>query len=363
MHSRILRILSSLTVIAAITMVVRVPANADPLTQPAKNNIVGVGSATTQYVVDKYTKNFPGPGTAANPKWASWNAVGSANITPAATCASIPRPNGSSAGLTVLASLGSGTSTAGCVDFARSSRGPKTTGNNFAFFAFARDGLTWASWGATGAPLPASLSTAQLKNIYQSSTGVAGGPCIATNWNQVGGQNAVIKPAIPQSGSGSRDFFLAAIGVTALCNVPTYQESDGVSLASAVGGQLTNAIAPYSIADYIAQRNTGTTGVPDLRNGLTLGKVNGTSPCTAASNCSGAGQTLNPSLSAAFQRLVYNVVKTSNAAGTVIPAYLAKFGTVGQGGAICSNPALISTYGFAPLGAGCGAITFGGLNP
>jgi hypothetical protein len=363
MYSRALKTVEIFIAATAVAVTMSTTAHADPAVSPPKNGIVGVGSSTTQYIIDKYAKSFPGTGTSADPKWSSWNAIGSATITPSATCAAITRPNGSSSGLTSLASAGSGTSTAGCVDFARSSRGPKTTGKNYAFFAFAKDGLTWASWGAIGSPIPASLTTAQLKGIYQSSNGQVNGPCSTTNWNQVGGANATIKAAIPQTGSGARDTFLTTIGVTALCNRPTFQENDGVSLATALGGKVTNGIAPYSIADYIAQRNAGSTGVPDVRNGLILRNVNATTPCAASANCSGSGQTLNPSLSTAFQRKVYNVVKTSNATGAVLPAYLTKFGTSAQGGVICKNPALISTFGFATLGAGCGAITFGGPNP
>jgi hypothetical protein len=353
------KILGAMVGAAALTTALVSPAHADPAATPALANIVGVGSATTQYLVDKYTKSFPST-------WNSWNAVpAGSTITPSVGCAAITRPNGSSAGLTALATYGSGTSTNGCIDFARSSRGPKTTtAKTYAFFAFGRDGVTWASWGATGAPVPASLTTAQLKGIYQASNGVAGGPCTTTNWNQVGGANAAIKKAIPQIGSGTRDFFLATLGVTALCaGVATFNENDGVSLATALGGKVTNGIAPYSIGDFIAQRNAATTGVPDTRNSLILRNVNGTTPCAGSTNCATAGQTLNPSFSAAFLRLIYNVVKTSDAVGTVIAPYLAKFGTVAQGGVICKNPALITTFGFASLGAACGIKTLGGPTP
>jgi hypothetical protein len=364
MHARVKQLFGTVIGVAALGAAITPSAAADPGSSPAAADIVGVGSATTQYVINKYTTSFPGAGTSANPNWSSWNAVGSSTITPSAGCASITRPNGSSAGLTELATYGSGANTNGCIDFARSSRGPKTTGKNYAFFAYGKDGLTWASWGATGAPVPASLTTAQLQGIYQSSTGVAGGPCTTTNWNQVGGSNAAIKPAIPQIGSGARDFFLATLGVTALCNVPTFQENDGTSLATALDGSLTNAIAPYSIADYIAQRNATTTGVPDVRNSLILRNINGKTPCSGSGNCSGSTQTLSSTFDATFLRKVYNVVKTSNTTtGTILSAYKKKFGTVAQGGVICSNPALVTTFGFAALGSGCGAITYAGLNP
>ena len=71
-------------------------------------------------------------------RMASWNATGSANIVPRRNAASIPRPNGSSAGIDAVQANNS-------LTFARSSRGPNPSGDEgMAFFPYAKDGLGYA---------------------------------------------------------------------------------------------------------------------------------------------------------------------------------------------------------------------------
>ena len=94
-----------------------------------------------------------------------------------------------------------------CTSYARSSRARASTDPAFApggvaFVDLAGDAVTWSAQATTNAP--ATLTTAQLAAIYN---------CTDTNWGQVGGANAPIHAFIPQSGSGTRAFFLSAIGV------------------------------------------------------------------------------------------------------------------------------------------------------
>lgn len=346
MHARIRW---AVTVAAAAVALVAtmgvIPASAtDPETTPRLQDIVGVGSDTTQDVVGQDSGNLATSGYTENVnaisppslKVYSFDATGSATITPAQGCAAITRPNGSSSGITAL--LNDQAAGLGCIDFARSSRvkNPATDGN-LIFVPFAKDGVTWATYptvpGGSTFNAPINLTTAQLGSIYN---------CTVTNWNQVGGQNAAIKAYLPQSGSGTRSFFLSAIGVTTpgpcVLSPAVFQENNGEEVPSA---DRPNAILPYSIAKYIAQ----TSGVSaDVRGGSVLKNINGTKPLTS-------GGRLNTSFTAAFLRDVFNVIKPEDAGSS---AFVRLFG---RSGFICQRDNITQTFGFAALPASqCGYV-------
>ncbi|MDP9240211.1 MAG: substrate-binding domain-containing protein, partial [Actinomycetota bacterium] len=92
------------------------------------------------------------------------------------------------------------------------------------------------------------MTTAQLTSIYN---------CTVTNWNQISGTlpSNTIQPYLPQVGSGTRKFFLTAIGLTdatvGACVNQTQEENNGSFLV----GQ-PNRLAPYSIARWISQTPT-----------------------------------------------------------------------------------------------------------
>ena len=105
-------------------------------------------------------------------------ATGSANIVPRRNANSLPRPNGSSAGIDALQATNS-------LTFARSSRGPNTTGDEgLAFLPYAPDGLGYAF--ATGSHAKLSLvqrgraaqpRTASIRRASSSAdAAAAGGP-------------------------------------------------------------------------------------------------------------------------------------------------------------------------------------------
>ncbi len=310
------------------------PAAADP-PNPAAVTIAGVGSDTTQDVMNTLATayNATGPGQVLG----SYDAtpVGT-TITTKAGCPSITRPNGSSAGISALLN-----DTTGCIDFARSSR-PKGTAAGeagLAFFAYARDGVTWATF-PSGKPAltPTSLTAAQLASIYR---------CNVTNWKQIQASLPAnpIHPFLPQVGSGTRSFFLSAIGITdslvGACVTQGVEENDGRAIAK---DKL--AVVPYSIAKWIAQSKK----LPaDIRGGVKLGKISGIAP--TVKNASGVA--LNPAFPSSFLRLVYNVVK-KNGAGQVDARYT---GIFGAGGFICSRQDLITKYGFASIGGACGSVS------
>ncbi|MFJ8039637.1 substrate-binding domain-containing protein [Kitasatospora sp. NPDC096147] len=325
---------------AALTLAAA-PAQADPAVLPNAVDIVGTGSDTTApylaQVSADYNASIAGA-PASTPRLYSWDPLGSATITPKSGAATINRPNGSSAGVTAL-----NNNTATTVDFARSSRGPQTGDTtDDLFVAFAKDAVTWSA-KATGGHAPANLTTAQLKGIYE---------CTITNWSTVGGTAGTIKPFLPQNGSGTRTFFLKAIGgatpvTPGACVTSGPQENTGTTAAL----NDVDAIFPYSVASYISQVFGGHSTPAENPGPLTLRNVNGVAPVNASN-------TINaPFAASAYGRVVYNVVRASawNTAGAYSTTLKGIFGPTGW---ICTHPSTITSYGFLALpGSACGSTT------
>ena len=178
------------------------PALADPpgKTVPKPGDVVGVGSDTIEFVMDQFSHNFNATHS-TGPKLYSWDALnpktGAMNdpIVTKSGCKAIPRPDGSSAGITALTTQNATTSGHPCMDFARSSRDRASTDpSTISFVDLAGDAVTYATQPGTHAP-SGGLTTAELTAIYE---------CKVTNWSQVGGTSAPIKAFIPQSSSGTR---------------------------------------------------------------------------------------------------------------------------------------------------------------
>lgn len=316
---------------------------------PAAKDIVGAGSDTTQAVVGQFSTDYnaflAGKGDTTSPRLYSWDATGSSPITPKTGANTITRPNGSSAGISAL-----NANTKTTLDFARSSRSPQTGDlTTDDFVAFAKDGVAWAANGTGNAP--ANLSTSDLVGIYT---------CTITNWNQITdvsgytGPNATIKAYLPQINSGTRAFFLKALGGGTTSITPgtcvqayTPEENEGTDPVYTDA----NAVTPYSAAHYIGQVYGGHTTTTDAPGPLTLRNVDGINPITST-------HTLNPTFTATnYGRTVYNVVRDGDWTGGT-PALKSIFGTTGW---VCTNAtakADIASYGFQtlPLGA-CGSVT------
>lgn len=320
--SRALRILGLAAGAAALLGSFTSVASADPGTTPAKTDIVGVGSDTTEDVLNFLASGYNGKSPAPANKLASWDAFGSVAITPAFGCAEIPRPAGSGAGVAALRN-----NTDGCIDFARSSSGPKADQGDLVFVPFAKDILTYAYNLQTNAIK--NLTAAELKLIYT---------CQKQTWNGVrpnqGFKSEAILPRLPQSGSGTRSTFLSAIGVTEAdivaakkrtgCNlVDTVAENDPAVLKGKV-----NAIAPFSLARYRVAGGYKTTGI-DLSSSQSTGYR--------------------------FERNVYNVLKDTVGNNTVPAAFKGIFGKASEGGYICSTAGqdLIKARGFSTI-SNCG---------
>lgn len=147
----------------------------------------------------------------------------------------------------------------GCLDIARSSSfgsaSPKATVGQY--FAFAIDALSWAS---PSSKAPATLTLDQLGKIYN---------CTYTNWSQVGGSDGPIQRYLPQTGSGTRDYFVTDLlglsktaSFTSNVNCPAvlvvdkngnpFEENRGDKIPDA---DLETAILPYSGGQWSYQAN------------------------------------------------------------------------------------------------------------
>jgi ABC-type phosphate transport system substrate-binding protein len=358
---------------ATAAAAVLAPAMADPITgkgkavAPKLSDVVGVGSDTIQNVFDQLSIDY-NASHKAGPRLYSWDALNPKtglddNIRTKAGCAKTLRPNGSSAGITALTANAKAKGHF-CIDFARSSRGRKSTDppkgpGGIVFVAIAKDAVTYAT--NSGSNAPNNLTTAQLHAIYT---------CTATTWKQVGGtSSATIKPELPQVGSGTRAFFETAIGIddssVGACVGQKAEENEGVNRVL----RGPNVIFPYSIGKYIAEKfhsakciNRACTPVKgvvchpkktqnrfgcDTHGTMFLRSINGTKPTTGT----GAKTVINPHFSANYVRTVFAVVRWATTPDH-IPAYLDKlFGSARRHGWICSNKTAhkdLINYGFLP---------------
>ncbi|MET8983739.1 hypothetical protein ABZX85_50100 [Streptomyces sp. NPDC004539] len=308
--------------------VLATPALADP---PAGEYrvLAGVGSDTTQDVVnglgDVVLRDVDGDGQVDDKVIASYNATpaGSTVKTRANGC-TINRPDGSSAGIDALRNAVDNST--GCLDFARSSRGPADTSTqDLTWIPFAKDAVSIAVRDDSALANGLNLTTAQLRAIYT---------CSLTSLN-----NVALTPLLPQASSGTRTFFLGRIGVTEAqvggC-VGTMQEHNGVELDTA------GDIAPYSVAQYIAQV---TQTVTDRHGATVLGQIDSSDPFTADGE-------LNSGF--VYSRDVYNVVPSSKLTDAVIDDVF-----TGSDAKVCAATATIKKYGFGTV-TNCGDTTLKG---
>lgn len=250
--------------------------------EPVSNSYVMVGSDTLQDAGNALANgtNITGPRvrvTASGDTIASFDAFPSTGTgSQIQTKPGGPyflRPSGSSNGVSALrASITgnpfNGKTITGQVDIARSSSSPGTNQNadgKLAYVPFGRDAVAYIYKGGNAAW--ANLTGAQLKQIFEGTlTSVGGTP---------------ITPRLPQSGSGTRSFFLSAIGNPTLkAGIDTNNttaENDATVLAD-------GEIIPFSVASWTAQVS-GAAGVNSVAasTGITLGSpIAGVSPVTGS---------------------------------------------------------------------------------
>jgi len=377
-----------LAVMAATSAFAAGPGHAGPVgtarhdppgtTVPREGDVVGVGSDTDEFLLDQLSHDYNASHAGSAHLLYSWDALnpktgGTDNIVTKAKCSAIPRPDGSGAGITAFdANAKTSDGKAFCIDYARSARGrsssdpPKGPGG-ILFVELAKDAITYATQSTTNAP--GNLTTTQLNLIYN---------CTDTNWNQVGGKNAPIHAFLPNpSLSGMAKSFLAIIGVTTpgSCVNQTVQQNQGIDplLKDA------DAIVPYSIAKYIAQRyhsakclNSSCTAVSgveckpatgqnlfgcDEHGTLKVNSVNGIKPTAGTA----PNVTINSTFgSSPFGNPIYDVVRFSSSTPDNIPSNLEKFfasATAKVKGFVCNGKTAttdIKHYGFLTVGPLCG---------
>jgi hypothetical protein len=179
----------------------------------------------------------------------------------------------------------------GQVDIARTSSGPTANPSGaLAYVPYGRDALSYAYVG-TGL---GEITTAQLKSVYE---------CSLTSINGV-----AVKPVLPQAASGTRKFFLTAIGNPTLgsCVVQNgVAENDGTVITN---GQ----IIPFSVASWVAQSNGA---AQDRTGSAALG-----SPLAGVTPITGTGAALAPNptyyANTTFGRDTYLVVEFARISST-----------------------------------------------
>jgi ABC-type phosphate transport system substrate-binding protein len=360
--------------VGAVAVGLAAPASADPVT-----TYVSVGSDTTQDVMDQVAKErgngVVGSWDAINPVTAAAHEV----IVPKGGC-SMTRPNGSGEGLSALRkSINPNTTAAqladppepGCIDFSRSSSGPGTHASvtgALQYVPFALDAVATATGPATavGGPDPAvataitqadGFTLAQVQDMYKNcNPQVVNG----VTYDPTGATGTPIHLYIPQPGSGTRNFWAGQMGIPDPNNPPScvhdhsvldpteqVEEHDGTIFA-----QDANAFGPFSIAQWVAQKN----GHHDRRHNAVLHSLGGVAPLTA-------GGSLNTAYP--VKREVYNVALrsliTNGAGGPGTDVGLSNL-LSGSTSRVCGDLATIVQFGFAPLnsaplGHTCGQIS------
>ncbi|MBC7519183.1 MAG: hypothetical protein H7248_09975 [Microbacteriaceae bacterium] len=330
------------------------PAMADP-TAGTFAALSGVGSDTIQDVMNGMSTKVSAI--------ASYDATGGGTIQTKAGGNAFNRPVGSGNGVAALSDSINSTGTklwnsvdiTGQIDFARSSSGPSSSfpGTVLTYIPFAQDAVTFAVNSGSdfprdipvGAAAQDSITPAPftLRNIYR---------CVATTYTDNDSNSVTIRPLLPQTGSGTRKFWLTTLGLT-----EATKGSCDTDLANSViehdGTYVSGAgdIAPFSIAQYLAQGNHVAlpTTVVERRGQAQLGFISGIKPIIPTPGTTG-GTEMNPNFP--VFRNVYNVVETARL--TSDATLQATFS--GPTSSVCTNVNTIKQYGFAPI-ANCGNTT------
>ncbi|MFG2040776.1 hypothetical protein [Dactylosporangium sp. NPDC048998] len=368
--------LAAFTAAAGLVAGVTGPAAADPST-----GLAGVGSATTQYVMDAIATSI-GLGYVG-----SWDAVDPATgavlgvIQPKPGC-TMTRPNSSATGIAALRkSINPNTTApqlsdppeAGCVDFARSGLPPSaadvSANGGLIYMPFGLDGIavaTGPSTAVTGTdPAVATaivnadqFTVANLRTLYRTCGSVTvGGVTYTPDGTVTDATHQPVHLYLPGAGTDTALFWAQTFAFNAssppscihrqiVGTSTNVDEGDGAVLAAD-----PTALCPFPIAEWISQNR----GHHDKRHNAVLRAMvdsNGVSqPARLGSGV----------LNAQFpvRHEVYNVVSYNQLAGPDKNALVAS--VFGASSGVCSNSAQILSYGFgllasAPLGHTCGQI-------
>ena len=324
-------------------------ASADPSGTPTYRSLVGVGSDTTQSVMNAIANDVT---DASGTKLiGSYDAVGSTTITTSAAAGcTLNRPNGSGAGRAALLNSLNANSGAGdgCVQFARSSSLKLDTSSpSLTYIPFATDAVSYAVTTSSG--VSRTLNLADLQKIYKCDAGYVGSSTVPAS-------NAAntfdVTPMLPQAGSGTRSYWEGKMGIA---DADVVKGVYPCILNGAKGGQTfeehtgtlvdDKSLAPFSIAQYDAQ---STLTISDKRGRTVLGSI-GSGAAGAALTGVTFPQLLNGNFN--IKRDVYNIIPTAQVANA---PYSTVF--VGPNSAICQDTATILKFGFL-VSAACGDTT------
>jgi len=318
--------------------------------------------------------------------------------TPAGESISLTGTNASGTTDTVTGDLPSVAPGPGCIDIARSSSTPPTadvepTSGLLQYIPFALDAVTVAI-GSTAStighpastnesgtePTPATnllsstgvapdFTLAQLEAMYDNATpetaannGVTYAP--RTPGGTIPAGDTAIDLYIPQAGSGTLSFFAGKLGFSATTppawDYQTIQSDGGQTVSDWVNQQVEehdgtdvtvdpNGLTPFSIAQYIAQKNGHN---PRFHQAVLL-DIGGVSPTN--------GTALNTTFP--LIREVYLVIPYDKAVNGSDGNYDPNLASLMVSGSstLCHDSILIGQYGFgllssSPLGHTCGAI-------
>lgn len=293
--------------LATLTLTVG-SAVADPVGPPQFRDLAGTGADGPENLMNALSEIITIGGTKVI---ASYNSTGTPTISTKSTpaCTNIPRPNSGGQGVNVLTGLAPPAGfPAGCTQFARQVTNDSASrpGQNLTYIPYATDALSFVI--RDGSPLPRTLSTAQLFDIYDCD--IPG-----------------IIPQLGAFGAGTRRLFLTSIGHVDSANFTTLHPCVVDGVPENRGIQLTNSgnIAPHSVAQYISQKNNV---VPDSTGRTLLGSINGISPVVVNN-------------SVAIPREIYNVVPNS-----LIGTEPTNTVFQGPGSRVCAETATIQKFGF-----------------
>ncbi|HUC56452.1 MAG TPA: substrate-binding domain-containing protein [Streptosporangiaceae bacterium] len=398
---KLMTVAAAAATISAMAVVPAAMADPPAGVTPRAQDITGTGSDTIEFVLDQLSNDYNKTVKASAPHLYSWDATNPLTgaigdtITVKKGCKPAQRPDGSSAGILALTTENGTTSGHPCLDYARSSRNRAPTDpvygkGGISFITLAGDAVTYAT--QPGSNAPSTLTPLQLFDIYS---------CKYTTWSQVGVKGAAgkqkIKAYIPQSSSGTRAFFLTAIGFPSGASPGTcvsdeatkadpggrLEENEGVN--SGLNTDKPNVIFPYSIGKYVAERyhsakclnhfctqqtsgtDKGKVCLPkagqnefgcDSHGTMVLNSINGTAPTSPfplPSKCSKTCPVVNKDFTPIMTRSLYVVVPFGTDNG--IPPYLAPL--FGPDGFTCTSKvakADLQNYGFIVFPKGTSSI-------
>ncbi len=322
-------------------------------------------NATGNLTIDSFDAN-PSGGVTTNPGCITTKLGGP----------SFDRPSSSTAGITALydevtgtawdnttvtSCTGSPVTITGQIDFARSARGPKTTGSTLTFVPFARDALGIATYDHdTGHLASAPITTGELTALYSSSTGTA----------TINGQT--VKACLTISGSAPRTELATALGLTdaqlntaataAGCDNIVQNSGNAFYAQASTLGASNDAVIPISSGSWISQLNgrgvdRSSTAVAQ---GVTLASIDslgqpisGTAPSLTADTTYYQSTT--------YGNNIYTVLPTSSITGSFADEALISL-FVGSSSSLCGSTeqAYVREFGFDALTGGegtCGSTT------